>query len=215
MNRKVLGLIAVVAVILIVLFSLRGFNDGDKEKKVVVNVPDAKEQQEAVTSVDDKEEIAESDKVKEDETFVSAGVEEIQQLKEEAGKENPLTEEEMIKIAQEQVENFYSFSVVDSEEELKVLAKKFYYYYNEDSFKNAKTYYEPNTNRNLKLAFEEETVTKNGKDTFTYVGIVESSTENIKTNAIDTFKQHMTIDLMKGENGDYKIVSQDFYSVKK
>lgn len=120
----------------------------------------------------------------------------------------------MIKIAQEQVVNFYSFSVVDSEEELKVLAKKFYYYYNEDSLKNAKTYYEPNTNRNLKLAFEEETVTKNGKDTFTYVGIVESSTENIITNAIDAFKQHMTIDLMKGENGDYKIVSQDFYSVK-
>lgn len=206
MNRKVLGLIAVIATILIVLFSVRGFNEGDKEKDVVISVPEATEQQEAVASVDDnKEEIAESDEVKEDEAFVSAGVEEMQQLKEEAVKENPLTEEQMIKIAQEQVKNFYTLGMVNSEEELKSVAKKFYYYY-EEGLKSAKEYYDPGVSKNLKIKYEQETVTKNGTDTFTYVAITTPSADNIKTKIVDTFKQNITIDLKKGSDGIYKVI---------
>lgn len=215
MNRKVLGVIAVIAVIIVVLFSVRGLNDGDKEKEVVVNVPDATEQHEVVVPVDDKkEEIVESVEVKDDKTFVSEGVKEIEQLKEEAAKENPLTEEEMIKISQEQVNNYFSFSFVDSEEELKILAKKFYYYYNDDSLEHAKKRYEPGVNKNLKLDFKQETTTKNGRDTFTYVGMVTVSADNIKTKSVDSFTQKITIDFMKATNGTYKVINFDPITVE-
>ncbi|MEK5256589.1 hypothetical protein NST74_24275 [Paenibacillus sp. FSL F4-0125] len=215
MNRKVLGVIGVIAVILVVLFSVRGFNDGDKDKKVVINVPEATEQQEVVVPVNDnKEEIVESVEVKDDKTFVSEGVKEIQQLKEEAGKENPLTEEEMFKISQEQIQNYFSFSIVDSEEELKVLAKKFYYYYNDDSLEHAKTRYEPGVNKNLKLEFKQENTTKNGRDTFTYVGMVTVSADNIKTKSVDSFTQKITIDFMKATDGTYKVINFDPTTIK-
>lgn len=215
MNRKVLGLIAVVTVILIVSYIVKGFNDGDKEKEVVIKVPVAIEQQEAVASFDvKKEEIVASDTAKEEEAFVSEGIRELQQLQEEAGKENPLTEEEMIKIAQEQVENYFLFSVVDSEEELKVLAKKFYYYYDDDSLEHAKTRYEPGVNRNLKVEFQQDSVTKNGKDTFTYVGMVTASANNIKTKSLDSFTQKITIEFMKATNGTYKVITFDPISVE-
>lgn len=209
MNRKVLGLIAVVAVILIVSFSVKGLNDEDKEKKIVANIPVATQQREAVVSLEvKKEEIVASDSAKEEEAFVSKGVKEIQQLQEEAGKENPLTEKQMIDIAQDQVKTYYSFLIVDTERELEDLAKKFYFYY-DSGLENAKKIYTPGLNSNMKVAFVNEKVTKNGKDAFTYVAKTSLSVDDDKTKTVDSIKQNVNIEFLKAQDGTYKVVYID------
>lgn len=55
---------------------------------------------------------------------------------------------------------------------------------------------------------------KNGRDTFTYVGMVTVSADNIKTKSVDPFTQIITIDFMKTTDRTYKVINFDPTTVK-
>ncbi|OMD37531.1 hypothetical protein [Paenibacillus odorifer] len=198
MNRKVLALIMVIVVITIVIFSFGRSDNGAKEKIAVVNVSDNTNNQKAV--------ITDGAKGKE---VLDLDGKELQPLKEEAAKENPLTEQQMIGIAQDQVNTYFSIYSADSKEEVKSISNKVFYYADR-GFDVIVKHLEPYAYDNIQLNFTNEKVLKNGSVDFSYTAILDVDISDVKTKEIYKYKYEVFADFRKGTNGTYKLVSYDF-----
>lgn len=201
MKSKILALIAVLVVILLVLVSVRGFDVGAEEKEAFINVPDVTKKQEAVAS----------DGAKEEEVIVSIDIKELQQLKEES-KENPLTEQQMIVIAKDQVNSYFSIYGADSKEEVKTISNKVFYYADR-GYDVIVKHLEPNAYDNIQLKFADEKVIKSGTVDFSYTAILDVNIGDVKTKEIYTYKYNVSADFRKGTDDTYKLVSYDFSTI--
>ncbi|MEK5256584.1 hypothetical protein NST74_24250 [Paenibacillus sp. FSL F4-0125] len=198
MNRKVLALITVIVVITIVIFSIGLFDNGAKEKKAVVNVSDTTDNQKTVIT----------DGAKEKEVLDSDG-KELQQLKEEAATENPLTEQQMIEIAQDQVNTYFSIYSADSKEEVKNISNEVFYYADR-GYDVIVKHLEPYAYDNIELVFADEKVLNNGTVDFSYTAILDVDISDVKTKEIYKYKYEVSADFRKGTDDNYKLVSYDF-----
>ncbi|OME27756.1 hypothetical protein [Paenibacillus odorifer] len=177
MNRKVLSLITVIVVIAVVIFSIGRLDNGAKEKKVVVNVSDTTVNQNAVIT----------DGAKEEKILDPDGVKELQQLKEEAAKENSLTEQQMIGIAQDQINTYVSIYNADSKEEVKNISNKVFYYADR-GYDVIVKHLEPYAYDNIQLQFADEKVLGNGTVDFSYTAILDVDISDVKTKEIYKYK---------------------------
>ncbi|WP_339192598.1 hypothetical protein NST68_30685 [Paenibacillus sp. FSL E2-0230] len=198
MNRRVLALITVIVVITIVIYSIGRSDNGVKEKIAVVNVSDTTDNHKAVIT----------DGAKEKEVLDSDG-KELQLLKEEAAKENQLTEQQMIGIAQDQVNTYFSIYSADSKEEVKNISNKVFYYADR-GYDVIVKHLEPYAYDNIQLDFTDEKVLKNGSVDFSYTANLDVDISDVKTKEIYKYKYKVSADFRKGTDDTYKLASYDF-----
>lgn len=115
----------------------------------------------------------------------------------------------MIRIAQDQVNTYFSIYSADSKEEVKNISNKVFYYAAR-GYDIIVKHLEPYAYDNIQLQFADEKLSGNGTVDFSYTAILDVDINDVKTKEIFKYKYEVSADFRKGTDDTYKLVSYDF-----
>lgn len=136
---------------------------------------------------------------------VSEDTKELAELMEDASKDNPYTEEEMINAAREAVTKINLIYSANSEDDVQQVLSV---YANPEVYEEAiRKYYAPNENKNYRISFDSESVEKVGKTNFRYKAMVTTQVTGAINNQEYKMVEAVDLEFTKNSDGEFKIVN--------